>query len=399
MLNGRLTLALLCVLLLAVPSVADLWVSEQLPFDADPGTSIGFALDASGTPGFTFRNYTGVEETSGVYYGYRSEDTWTSEIIQSGYSTGAANSLVYNGSTPHIVYGAGSPTDLDLTFATGGPGSWSTDTIADTSQPRHSQIVLDSNGDIGVSWLDQDTDQLGYVYHDGSAWNTPETVDGQPYQLAGMETLLPDTVENASIIFSRFDGSFYNLPTLAERQSGGSWDLDTISSEDAGGLAGILTDDGQPALCYVDGWDGGIYYTEFNGTTWDTEMVVDFDPPMATPDRRVVDMARDDWGNIHLAYFNPDTQQVEYRYRPSGGSWADTDARTLYQGDASWVSLNLDGDQAPWFSYYANDEEQLHYGQGNAVPEPTTTALFAVGLLSAVGFVRRNRKTSNREQS
>jgi len=392
-------LALLCALL-AVPSSADLWQSEQLPFQLDEGTSVGFALDASGAPGFTFRTYTGSSETSGLYYGYQSAGSWTSEIVDSGFGTGAANYLRYDGTTPYITYGAGT-VDLDLTFATGGPGSWTTTLLADTQDPRHSVIDLDSNGNIAVSWIDQDADILGYMYHDGTGWSTPETVNTQPRVLAGMAVLLPGTVEDASIAFSQFDGSFFYTPAYAERDPSGSWNLDvglggTATFDDAGYLSGIVTGNGNPGLCYMDTWTGNIIYTEFDGATWNSETVVEIATQTTYPDRHYLDMARDDFGNLHLLYLNPETDQIEYRLRTSGGTWSE--ARTIHEGNGSWLRLALDEGQNPWFSYYADDEEALYFGQGNAVPEPATAALFITGLLSAAGFVRR-KKTSGREQS
>jgi hypothetical protein len=253
-----------------------------------------------------------------------------------------------------------------------------------------------------VSWIDQDTDILGYMYHDGSGWSAPETVDTQPRVLAGMAMLLPGTVEDASIALSQFDGAFFYIATLAERQPDGSWDLDvgldgTASFNDAAYMSGVVSDDGNPALCYMDAWNGDIIYTEFDGTTWTSETVVDLTTQLQYPDRQYVDMARDDWGNTHLLYLNTDTDEVEYRYRSPEGEWSD--ARTIHQGSASWLQLDIDDAQALWFSFYADDEERLYFGQGNAVPEPATTALFTIGLLSVVGLVRRNRKTSNQEQS
>lgn len=393
---------LLCVVLVVVPCSADLWQPEQLPFTLDGGTSVGFAVDSSGAPGFTFRTLTGSSPTTGLYYGYQSAGSWTSELVQTGGGTGAGSYLLYDGTTPYISYGAGGPFDIDLTVATGGPGAWSTTTLVDTDHPRHTMLGLDANGNLGLGWIDQVANQLGYIYHDGADWSSPEIVDTQPRVLAGLSVLLPGSVEDASIAYSQFDGTFFYAPTLASRQSDDDWDLDvglggTATFDDAGYLAGVVTDSGNPALCFMDTWTGNIVYTEFDGTTWHSETVVELETLTTYADDRYLDMARDDWGNIHLLYLNTDTRQVEYRFRTSEGDWSG--ARVLHQGESTWMRLAIDDTQAPWFAYYSRDDERLHYGVGAPVPEPATTALFAMGLLSAIGFARRNRKTSGREQS
>lgn len=306
----------------------------------------------------------------------------------------------------HGIYGSGSLDNLDLNYVTGGPGSWSTPTtVADTEDPHHTAIGLDANGDLAAAWVDQDTETVGYAYHDGTAWQTPEDVASDPRGLSGVALLLPDTVEEAGVLFSDESDDWQGIPTYMQRDSGGAWSADSgaglSGSEDVAWMSGTLNGDGNPAMAYMDMFTGDLVYAEWDGAAWSTETIEDLPEPSGLPDRNYVDVATDDWGNVHLLYYNPDTDQVEYRYRNPDSGWAD--ALTVHeQADASWMRLAIDDSQKPWFSYYSEEsdgEGSLYYGQGNAVPEPATTALFTLGLLSVIGLKRRNSKTSSRGQS
>ncbi|MFO8080319.1 MAG: PEP-CTERM sorting domain-containing protein [Armatimonadota bacterium] len=369
--------------------------------DVSLGGGLGFALDSTGTPGFSFRSTAG---TSGLYYGYQSGGSWTSELIEAGSQTGTGSSLVYDGLTSHIIYGSGS-TDLQLNYVTGGPGSWSTPTtIADTEYPRNNDLGLDADGNPAAAWVDGGTGIVGYAYHDGTEWKTAENVASDPRDLSGVALLLPDSAEEAGLFYSDESGGWQGIPTYMQRDSGGNWTADSGAGlsgfEDVAWMSGTLNGDGNPAMAYMDMFTGDLVYAVWDGAAWSTETVEDLPAPSGLPDRNYVDIATDDWGNVHLLYYNPDADQVEYRYRHSGGGWADS--LTIHeQANASWMRLSIDDSQKPWFSYYSDvdGEGSVYYGQGTAVPEPATTALFALGLLSAIGLKRRTSNTSSRGQS
>jgi hypothetical protein len=396
--------AVLCILCIACAH-GDVWDPVSLPFTPEIGSGLGFDLDASGAAGFTFRGVTGL---NGLYYAYDYGAGWETSLIEAGIGTGSGSSLVYNGLTPHISYAADQAGARGVNYATGGPGAWSTAVIGlDTGEPRHTVIGLDTNDNPAIAWLDQNSmsafydETVEFAYHNGTNWSSYETVastPGVPRISGGLALLLPGTADEAQLLYA--EEPFFSMPVppvWAVRGSGG-WTKDvglggTSTDVYAAFITGALTDEGHPSLCYYTTYDtdgtSDLVYAEFNGTGWTTETVDTIPVQTTYGDRNYLDMARDQWGNVHLLYLDPELGQVQYRYRTAAGTWSDE--IVVHDSAASWLHLDLDETGTPWFAYVGDTDRQVYYGYGEAVPEPGTILLIATGLFSCWGMLRKKR--------
>jgi hypothetical protein len=362
--------------------------------------AVGFALDAGGNHTFTY----GVSQ-GGLRYGYHDGSNWTSSTIATGSFTGEASSLIYVDGTPHVVYGQDIGTTIGFYHAWLDGDTWLNQSISDSSTwPRHSALAADADGNLAAAWLDEhehgtDDDTLDFAFFDGSSWTT-QSVSTSLLIRGNLDLIVAGAASEASLAYIDMQPGIFmpSEPTWAER-SGGTWNSDV-------GLGGVATDifaeyisatltpEGNPAVAYIDTWNGGLHYAVRTESGWTVETVDPMMPAMAYSDRRYTAMATDDWGYIHLLYFDPDANELKYRYRDSEG-WSS--ARTIANAAAHWLSLEIDGTQTPHFAYYDNDSGSIYSGLGQAVPEPGTLGLIFAGL-AALAARRRRAGTREHEQ-
>ncbi|GEM_PF-6333442 len=402
--NTRSLLAVTICILCTCCAYSDIWDPVALPFTPEIGSGLGFSLDAFGAAGFTFRSITGVK---GLYYAYDYGFGWQADLIEPGMGTGSGSSLVYDGLTPHISYAADHLVSRGVNYATGRCGAWSTTVVgADTGEPRHTVIGLDSNHNPAIAWLDQTSlafydETVEFAYHNGMGWSSVETVASAPYVpriSGGLALLLPGTGDEAQLLYAEEPFFGMPVPPVHAIRGPGGWAKDvglhgTSTNVYAAYIAGTLNDEGHPALCYYTTYDpdgtSDLVYAEFNGTGWITETVDTIPLQTSYGDRNYLDIARDQWGNVHLLYLNPELDRVQYRYRSAAGTWSNE--IVIHDSAASWLHLDLDEAGTPWFAYVGDTDSRVYYGYGEAVPEPGTILLIATGLLSGWGMLRKQR--------
>jgi len=145
-------------------------------------------------------------------------------------------------------------------------------------------ISINNNNKILVSWVQSDgsDNQVFYSLFDGSTWDNPSNLtdnisfDGEPC-LPYISSVINDN-DNIIIIWSQYDGAFYQI--FYSQYDGTSWDhpsslADNISPDGADASVGSLEVDMNENDVAVISWtqsngvDAQVYYSKFDGTSWD----------------------------------------------------------------------------------------------------------------------------------
>jgi hypothetical protein len=385
------------------------WVAEPVfpqRFSTLDG-GLGFALDAHDQPGLSFVLYTTDQAKKGLYYTHYDGSTWSNpEAVELGALTGNRSDLTFDGLTPHVAYRGSDNTINDVgslkhaTFAT----TWFTETVYGTGtvNPDHCAIKVDRDGHVAIAYLDLHVlttggdETISFAYQDALGWHQEDVLSGSypPPGTGGVSMILDGPANQARVGYV----SDYGLPERpyeALRAADGTWTKTVISSgsERARSLRIAEAPDGTLMAAWLDENSGSLRFARKPvGGSWSLETVFT-GSHFNTSDYRYLDLAVDGMGVPHILWYDPTTNSLRYTTNPYG-TW--TGPRVIAPDTtAYWVSLKIGSNNIPQFAYYNRNsgDERVYYGVGEAMPEPSTWALLAVGL-GALAWLGRRRRAS-----
>jgi hypothetical protein len=153
------------------------WPDELLESSSDyPGVGISVATDASGNTHVAY-----VKENTGILiYQFHNGTSWSSDIVDNSGVEGGKTDIAVYGSTVHIIY----KDSGGLRYATGSPGSWTTEEIDDGSGDgvwyESPCLDLDSNGVPHVSYIGNFS--LRYAHRKSGSWVVSDVDYDNPHR-------------------------------------------------------------------------------------------------------------------------------------------------------------------------------------------------------------------------
>ncbi len=142
--------------------------TTTISYEAGGVSSLSLALNSSGLPRVAYSSGTAVAYASwnGV--------SFSTEIVR---PYGGDLSLAMDASSlPHIVVSSAGAETLNYYSTSGG---WSETVIANGVKPRYVSMAFDGAGNPHVAYYDEVANTVAYVYHNGTAWQSPVTVSTQ----------------------------------------------------------------------------------------------------------------------------------------------------------------------------------------------------------------------------
>jgi hypothetical protein len=260
------------------------------------GRQLSIALDSSNQPQIAFFDTGGV-----MRYAKWTGTKWDIQTIAGCNSAGSPSIVIDANNTPHISYNCSA-----LVYATWTGSSWKVDVIDTNVGQDKSSIALDSNGhphiayDTGYPLYD-----LKYVSWNGTAWETPESVDTTGNVGAGV-----------SLAIDALD-----LPHISYM-----------------GNARVLNE------------------AKFNGSTWDIQTV-----PNATNICYATSQAIDASGNTHVGYLTCPLMNFFYLHETAPGTWTTPQLVDKSSRVGRHASITVDQNNHPHISYLDFNQYKLRY--------------------------------------
>lgn len=351
---------------LVSPASALDWRIETVDSGGNVGFETSLALNDSGYPRISYRNWA----QDHLYYAVKSGGVWITETVDETKNSGGFNSLELDASGhPIISYYDSNVGNLSVAAVI--QDNWTRSTVDSGGVGRYSSLALDSTGDPGIAYQNQ-TGILKYAWKNGSYW-TNETVDNSG-TVGAYASLALDNAGNPSI--SYYDAGHTSLRYAVKR--GGLWSCTTVDSTGNQGYWTSLDLDasGNPGISYYDWVGRDLRFASISGGVWKKETV-----DSAGSVGKYTSLALDSAGTPHISYFDETNGRLKYAVK-TGPVWT---CETVDAGPnvGSYTSLALDRNGNPHISYQDGGNGDLRYAVGippivpdfNASPQDGTTPL------------------------
>lgn len=263
----------------------------------------------------------------------RSPGPWNTETVVSVGNVGKYPSMLFDsGNIAHIAYA--DYTISALKHASWNGVSWNVETIESGINPGYVSLVLGEDDTLHVGYFDASTDTVRYAHKDGASWSV-EIVDYTTGNLR--EYVSMDLDSNDVPHFAYVDIPVpENYSLIYTNKTGGSWMSQLVSWVNGSSYSGpsvtiALDSQDRPRIM----WSGfgnlkGVHYLEWNGTSWNDEMLDD-DLYLGLPYGCYPDMALDSNDIPYVAFCELTS--------PYDGAW---DARVAYKADGLWAFETFD---------------------------------------------------------
>lgn len=202
-------------------------------------------------------------------------------------AVGAAASLQMVNGKPAFSYYNISNRDLEFVRASNAAGTvWEEPQTLDgaTSEVGGFTSLQIVNGNAAIAYFDATNTSLKYLRAtntDGTAWSTPQTLDGASADLVGQYPSLQVVNGNPAVAY--YDGTNGDLRFIrAADADGTAWAaaqiLDGSGGDNVGSYVSLQIVNGNPAISYYDVTGGHLKFIralDANGTTWAAPVTVD----------------------------------------------------------------------------------------------------------------------------
>ncbi len=322
------------------------------------GIKPALALDGEGAPAIAYL----FEDVGAGFVKYASvSDDWAPKTIIEGYFYGPLDLAFDPDGRPNIVYhdhqASSFQQDLgDLTYAVRTLLGWQVAVAVDDGHDGwDSTIAIGDDGVVRAAGVDPSqfgsTDGIEYYELRDGAW-TVTAIGSGPTEYEFNVSLAVDSEaqpalsyyndRDGDLVFASFDGS--------------AWNLETVASEgDVGKFSSLQFDaEGRPHITFYEelsGSTGRVLYAVRDAGTWTVEEIGTLDDVRLgmTGARRNTSLALDADGVAHVAF--SDQSGVSYATRTDGG-WEVSDVATA--GDRPFgqlVSLKVDAAGVPHLAF------------------------------------------------
>ncbi len=322
------------------------------------GIKPALALDGDGTPAIAFL----FEDVSEGFVKFASAfDGWEAKTIIEGYFYGPLDLAFDPDGRPNIVYHDHQDSSFqqnlgDLTYAVRTTLGWQVAAVVDDGHDGwDSTIAIAGDGVVRAAGVDPSqfgsTDGIEYYELRDGAW-TVTAIGSGPIEYEfnvslaagadGQPALTYYNGGDGDLIFALFDGS--------------AWNLETVASEgDVGKFSSLQFDnDGRPHITFYEelsGSTGRVLYAVREAGTWSVEEIGTLNDVRLgmTGARRNTSLALDANGVPHVAF--SDQSGVNYATR-TDGAWEVSDVATA--GDRPFgqlVSLEVDAAGVPHLAF------------------------------------------------
>lgn len=253
----------------------DGWVSELVDQGNAHGMYSSLALDSRQRPHISYRS----GDAKFLKYAFWDGNQWQVEPV--GLQGWSSSLALDQQDRPHITY-LGS--FQRPSYAVRADAGWKTEAIEPVFTSSSIPLALDADGRPHVSYVSGL--DLHYAYHDGTDWSI-ETVDAgitttvSSGPIGAYSALELDDQGNPHISYSQYFVDSYAGPKPAALyyavRPTAAWITETVSPvKETGYFSSLALDkDGQPHISYWETNIPDLRYTEWNGTSWETEIVDD----------------------------------------------------------------------------------------------------------------------------
>ena len=237
-----------------------------------------------------------------------------------------------------------------------GSSSWTTTTLeSGNSTGWYTDIAASENGTIGAVWVNQETSEVKFSLHDGTQWNTPETV--------AINSTFPRIgfIGEEPVIFYRdTDDRTVEVAT----KNGSEWESSTIISQYSGFYRPDIATSSDGTLWYVvqRGTDSSGD-SDCNSIHECTVLLIDYDANGlgSIVDLGMVDITTgiypsvtvDDANRPHVAWYSPDDAGVVVAAQAPYG-WQQT---TITHERNSGYYVEIITDENGWETVFSFDRE------------------------------------------
>lgn len=156
--------------------------------------------------------------------------------------------------------------------------SWSEPTkISDASMYSGiPDIVVDTQGNVHVSWTDYGAGEIYWSFFDGDTWSTPFNISDKPYQDFCARMAINRQANRIHMVwheYSDFGDIWYSLYDSVSWSAPQNITNDSVESAEAD----IAVDsEGHPHVVWMDYGDMDIHYFYYNGSAWSTPVNISY---------------------------------------------------------------------------------------------------------------------------
>ncbi|TET91394.1 MAG: hypothetical protein E3J35_02975 [Methanomassiliicoccales archaeon] len=353
------------------------------------GTTWQPGMEISSDGGMEIQSYPAVDAENGnvhvvwqdqgdgdfdIYYRNFDGTSWQAEqeiSIDGGTEGQGGVAIAVNGSKVHVVWVDGGGGDADIYYRLFDGTSWQPEVEISTdtgTEPQNKPSIAAYGNEVCVVWLDvEDGDwDVYYRLFDGISWQAEQEISTD----TGTETQDEPSVgtEGGKAYVAWQDFGDGDLDIYYRHFDGISWQPEQEISTDTGSEfqyePSISVESGMAHVVWEDtvsgDWD--IFYRRFNGTGWEVEERISFDPSTGfqyNPSMSV------EGSTVHVVWHDDNGGDLDIKYRYfDGTAWQpefemNTDTTTEAQFDpsvaADGVKVHVvwqDGGDGDWDLYY-----------------------------------------------
>ena len=222
------------------------WQTRLLESAGQMVTGAALVLDAAGNPRIAYTTVLG-----GLTYTALAGTAWSKQTLAT-LATGTPSLALDAGGAPHIAYNGDLDGDLatELVYAAWTGAVWAQEAVGTVGfGGDYVSLALDGSGNPGICYSGQNNLFLEYASSNGIVWTT-QAVDA-PGAAQSDNALAFDAGDNPHIVYVAGPGTSLNMVRHAA-WNGTFWDVDTLSTTAAGGLAMGFARNGVLHAAYFD---------------------------------------------------------------------------------------------------------------------------------------------------